>query len=213
MAAAADSGNCFVSDEKLALHIAPNPLSERGVPTTFYAHPKEPRLIYGSGNLVVVRSLENPSDTFIYRGHNAPVTVAKFAPNGFWVASADETGKCRIWSWDNPEHILKIEVPVFSGPIKDLDWDPESKRLVCVGDGKPLSAKCFMWDTGNTVGEMTGHTKRITTCSYKPSRPFRIMTGGEDNKTVFYKGPPFSMDHTNTDHSKEVWSVRFSPDG
>ena len=182
------------------------------------------------------------------------MTVAKFSPNGFWVASADETGsfffhgrpntpppppkrsayllassplttptnancplsrpgKCRVWSWDNPEHILKIEVPVFAGRIVDLDWDPESKRIVAVGEGKTFSAKCFMWDTGNGVGEMIGHSKRITTCSYKPSRPFRIMTGGEDFKTVFFKGPPFAMDHSNTDHSKEVWSVRFSPDG
>ena len=119
----------------------------------------------------------------------------------------------RVWSWDNPEHTLKVEVPAFSGKIVDLDWDPESKRIVVVGDGKQTSAKCFMWDTGNSVGEMIGHSKRITTCSYKPSRPFRIMTGGEDFKTCWYAGPPFKIDHTNADHTKEVWCVRFSPDG
>jgi WD repeat-containing protein 1 (actin-interacting protein 1) len=89
---------------------------------------------------------------------------------------SDDTGKVRVWSWDNPEHQLKVEVPVFSGKIIDLDWDPESKRIVAVGDGKTLSAKCFMWDTGNSVGEMIGHSKRISTVSYKGSRPFRIMT-------------------------------------
>ncbi len=101
-----------------------------------------------------MRNLENPSDTFVYHGHNAPVTVAKFSPSGYWVASAgkyywlifpvcdktyssvtvDDTGKVRVWSWDNPEHILKVEVPVFSGKIIDLDWDPESKRIVAVGN-------------------------------------------------------------------------------
>jgi WD40 repeat protein len=163
--------------------------------------------------LFKVRNLEDPSECFVYYGHNNPVTVAKFSPSGFWVASADDTGKVRVWAWDNPEHSLKVEVAAFSGKIIDLDWDPESKRIVVVGDGKQLSAKCFMWDTGNSVGEMIGHAKRITTVSYKPSRPFRIMTGGEDCKTCWYTGPPFKIDHTNADHAKEVWCVRFSPDG
>jgi len=178
-----------------------------------YTHPKEPRVIYPSGKSVIVRNLEDPSDCFIYHGHNNPVTVAKFSPSGYWVASADDTGKVRVWSWDNTEHPLKVEVAAFSGRIIDLDWDPESKRIVVVGDGKQVSAKCFMWDTGNSVGEMIGHSKRISTVSYKPSRPFRIMTGGEDFKTCWYAGPPFKIDHTNADHTKEVWCARFSPDG
>jgi hypothetical protein len=44
----------------------------------------------------------------------------------------------RVWSWDNPEHITKLETPVFAGEIKDLDWDSESKKIVAVGDGSPM---------------------------------------------------------------------------
>ena len=100
----ANSGaNCFVADAALLSHQGPFPRTERGVPTSVYLHPKEPKIIYGSGNLVIVKSLENPAECFVYRGHNAPVTVAKFSPSGFWVASADDTGKVRVWSWDNPE--------------------------------------------------------------------------------------------------------------
>jgi WD40 repeat protein len=210
---AAIASATHVDDTKMSKVIGPFPNTERGVPASIFAHPKEARVIYPSGKSVIVRSLEDPSDCFVYHGHNNPVTVAKFSPSGYWVASADETGKVRVWSWDNPEHQLKVEVPVFSGKIIDLDWDPESKRIVAVGDGKTLSAKCFMWDTGNSVGEMIGHSKRISTVSYKPSRPFRIMTGGEDAKTCFYHGPPFKIDHTNSDHTKETWCVRYSPDG
>jgi WD repeat-containing protein 1 (actin-interacting protein 1) len=39
------------------------------------------------------------------------------------------------------------------------------------------------------------------------------MKGGEDAKTCFYAGPPFKIDHSNSDHNKEVWCARFSPDG
>uniref|UniRef100_A0A7S2S063 Anaphase-promoting complex subunit 4 WD40 domain-containing protein n=1 Tax=Rhizochromulina marina TaxID=1034831 RepID=A0A7S2S063_9STRA len=183
------------------------------MPSSMALHPKEPRLIYAAGRTVVARSIANAADSFVYRGHNYPVTVAKFSPNGYWVASADESGKVRVWSWDNPEHTLKVEVAVFAGRIIDLDWDADSKRIVAVGDGKTISAKCFMWDTGNSVGEMVGHNKRICTVTYKPSRPFRIMTGGEDFRTCFYTGPPFKLDHSDSAHSKEVWCARFAPDG
>jgi WD repeat-containing protein 1 (actin-interacting protein 1) len=75
------------------------------------------------------------------------------------------------------------------------------------------SAKVFTWDTGNSTGEMTGHAKRITTCSFKTSRPFRIMTGGEDFKTVVYAGPPFKFEHSNSSHTNFVNGVRYSPNG
>jgi hypothetical protein len=52
--------------------------------------------------------------------------------------TVDVSGKLRVWSWDNPEHLMKLELPVFSGAIKDLDWDHESKKIVAVGDGSPL---------------------------------------------------------------------------
>jgi hypothetical protein len=42
----------------------------------------------------------------------------------------------RVWALNNPEHSLKIEVPVFNGKIFDICWDPESKRVCAVGAGK-----------------------------------------------------------------------------
>lgn len=209
----AASAQTHINDPKLICQVGPFPLTERGVPSKVYAHPKEPRIIYASRASVVVRNLEDPSDTFVYHGHQSSVTVAKFSPSGCWVASADEAGKVRVWAWDNPEHILKVEIMAFAGRIIDLDWDAESKRICVVGDGKEFSAKCFIWDTGNSVGEMVGHAKRIVTCSFKPNRPYRIMTGGEDFKTCVFAGPPFRLDHSNTDHTKEVWTVSYSPDG
>jgi WD40 repeat protein len=118
-----------------------------------------------------------------------------------------------VWSWDHPERLLKIEVPVFAGEIKDLDWDNESKKIVAVGDGSGQLAKVFVWDTGNSVGEMVGHNKRVISVSYRPTRPFRIFTASEDMSTIFYAGPPFRLDHSNRCHTNFVNCVRFSPDG
>jgi WD repeat-containing protein 1 (actin-interacting protein 1) len=117
-------------------------------------------------------------------------------------------------SYDNPEHTLKIEVPVFAGEVKDLSWDPESKRIVAVGDGRALMARVFMWDTGNSLGEIVGHQKRILSVDYKPSRPFRIMTASEDFNVCVFEGPPFKFKQNNNNiHSNFVNCVRYSPNG
>lgn len=203
----------FMADTRLAKRLVPGPVLERGHALNLYAHPKEPRLIYGFGKFVVVRSMTDSADNFVYRGHKHAVKVARFSPNGYWVASGDEGGFLRVWSWDNPEHVLKLECQVLAGAILDLDWDPESKRIVVCGDGKGVVSKCVMWDTGNTVGEMVGHTKKAITCSAKPSRPYRIVTGSEDFKVAFYKGPPFKLDHSEKAHTNYVNCARYSKSG
>jgi len=204
---------CFLTSANKDLIIAPNPTTTRGNSTTITAHPREPRVIYPSGKYIIIRNLEDPTDSFVYRGHSHITTVAKFSPNGFWVASGDVSGKVKIWAWDNPEHILKIEVAVFSGEVKDLDWDFESKRIVAVGNGSESYAKVFVWDQGTTLGEVSGHYKCILAAAFKPTRPMRIMTGSEDTRTLFFTGPPFKMDHSNATHTNYVNCVRYSPSG
>ena len=51
---------------------------------------------------------------------------------------ADISGMVRVWAWDNPEHLTKLETFPFAGEVKDLDWDGESKKLLAVGEGNPL---------------------------------------------------------------------------
>jgi len=162
---------------------------------------------------VIVRSLEDASDNFVYRGHKYAIGAAQFSPNGNWIASVDAGGFLRVWAWDNPEHTTKLEVQVMGAAILDLCWDFESKRICVVGDGKGIVAKCITWDTGNAVGEMVGHNKKVLSCAFRPSRPMRIVTGAEDFRIVFYKGPPFKMDHSCTDHKNYVNCVRYNPDG
>mmetsp|Transcript_28316 Transcript_28316/g.84777 ORF Transcript_28316/g.84777 Transcript_28316/m.84777 type:complete len:609 (+) Transcript_28316:152-1978(+) len=203
----------FLACSALKGRLVPGPSMERGHALNVHAHPKEKKLVYPFGKYVVVRSLDDAGDNFVYRGHKYPVGAAAFAPNGYWVASGDEAGFLRVWSWDHPEHLLKVEVQVFAGAVKDVQWDGESKRIVVVGDGKGVLSKCVMWDTGNGVGEMVGHQKKVITVAYRQSRPFRIVTGSEDFKCVFYKGPPFKLDHSLADHTNYVNCVRYSPDG
>ena len=143
----------------------------------------------------------NPSNSpstngFIYRGHSAPVTAAKFNPAGTYIASGDARGKLRVWSYDHEEHLPKLDVQLLAGPIKDISWDFEGKRIVVVGDGcqSPESAKVIQWDTGVKCGDLGAHSrKKGSSCAFRPCRPMRIATGGSEDASIFFhKGPPFT---------------------
>ena len=49
----------------------------------------------------------------------------------------------------------------------------------------------FLWDSGSSVGEITGHSKFLNSIDYRPVRPFRVVTAGEDKTIGFFEGPPF----------------------
>ena len=49
----------------------------------------------------------------------------------------------------------------------------------------------FLWDSGSSVGEIMGHSKFINAIDYRPVRPFRVVTAGEDKKLGYFEGPPF----------------------
>ena len=137
--------------------------------------------------------------------------MAKYSPSGFYIASADKSGKVRIWDTVNKEHILKNEFQPISGPIKDLAWSNDNQRMVVVGEGREKFGHVFLADTGTSNGDITGQTRPINTVDFKPSRPFRIVTGSEDNTAAVYEGPPFKFKGTKNDHSRYC-QVSYTPD-
>ena len=71
----------------------------------------------------------------------------------------------------------------------------------------------FMWDAGSSVGEITGHSKFINSIDFKPCRPYRIVTAGEDNAICWFEGPPFKYKKVIREHTRFVNTIRFSPNG
>lgn len=125
----------------------------------------------------------------------------------------DVSGKVRIWDTVNKTHILKNEFQPIGGPIKDISWSPDNQRMVVVGEGRERFGHVFMTETGTSVGEISGQSKPINSCDFRPARPFRIVTGSEDNTIGIFEGPPFKFKMTKTEHSRFVQAVRYSPDG
>ncbi|KAI1320904.1 WD40 repeat-like protein, partial [Mortierella claussenii] len=101
----------------------------------------------------------------------------------------------------------------IGGRVNDLAWDGESKRIIAVGDGKEKFAHAFLADSGSSCGEIMGHSKVVNTVAIRQSRPFRAVTGGDDNALVFSNGVPFVFNKTIHDHTRFVHEVKFSTNG
>eukprot|EP00160_Parvularia_atlantis_P006594 Unigene1576_Nuclearia_a/m.4892 Unigene1576_Nuclearia_a/g.4892 ORF Unigene1576_Nuclearia_a/g.4892 Unigene1576_Nuclearia_a/m.4892 type:complete len:601 (-) Unigene1576_Nuclearia_a:89-1891(-) len=189
------------------------PLTSRGQPTHLSGDPKGKNFLYTNGRSVIIRELENPHVADQYTEHVANVTCARYAPSGFYIASGDAAGNVRIWDTTQAEHLLKTEVKVISGEIKDLAWDSESKRIIAVGQGQEYFGRAFMFDSGSSVGEISGHSKAINTVDIKATRPYRAATGSDDLCVNFFEGPPFKYKQSNKDHERFVNCIRYSPNG
>nr|CAD7446755.1 unnamed protein product [Timema bartmani] len=189
------------------------PRTQRGQPIVLGGDPKGKNFLYTNGNSVIIRNIENPAISDIYTEHSCATSVAKYSPSGFYIASGDQSGKVRIWDTVNKEHLLKNEFQPIGGPIKDISWSPDSQRMVVVGEGRERFGHVFMAETGTSVGEILGQSKPINSADFRPSRPFRIVTGSEDNTIGVFEGPPFKFKMTKKDHTRFVQAVRYSPSG
>jgi len=189
------------------------PTTTRGRAVLIGGDPKGENILYVTGNSVVIRNIKNPLITELYNDHGYPPTVARYSPSGFYIASADTTGTVRIWDTTQAEHLLKIELRPISGIINDLVWSEDSKRIAVVGEGKEKYGAVFFWDTGASVGEISGHSKAVMSVDMKPNRPYRLATGGEDFQVNWFEGPPFKYKSMRKDHTRFVNCVRFNPQG
>jgi len=119
----------------------------------------------------------------------------------------------RVWDATG-NGTTKLESAIISGPINDVAWDGDSQRIIAVGEGKERMGHCFTWDSGNSVGEISGHSSRINCVDVRKARPLRAATGSDDTSVVWYQGAPFKFkDSLRAQHQRFVFGVAFSPDG
>ncbi|KAK2792842.1 WD40 repeat-like protein [Onygenales sp. PD_10] len=192
---------------------AASPSTTRGLPTKLDSDSKGERLAYASNKSIFIRSIDDPAVARQYTDHKTETTVARFSPSGYYVASGDVSGIVRVWDCVG-EGITKGEYHIVSGRINDVAWDGDSQRIIAVGDGKQRFGHCISADSGNTVGEIRGHSKSINSVSIRQQRPIRAATAADDYSLVFYNGPPFKFSDVRRDnHTNYVYETAFSPDG
>lgn len=117
-----------------------------------------------------------------------------------------------MWEPENIENSGK-EYKIIAGRLNDIAWDGESQRVIAVGDGREQYGRCITADSGNSVGEIIGHSKAVNAVAMKPQRPFRAATVGDDGNMVFYHGAPYKFNDKSSEHKGFVMGAAYSPDG
>lgn len=191
---------------------ASTPFTNRGSHVNLGGDPKGKNFLYVNGNNVFIRDIENPSIVDVFAQHSYPTTCAKYSPSGFYIASGDNHGNLKIWDTVNPEHLVKYEYVPISGPIKDIAWTEDSKRIVLVGQGMQKHGAAIIVDTGTSVGNIDLN-KQANSCDVRQTRPYRAITGSDDYRVHFFEGPPFKYKCRLSKHTNWVLCTRFSPDG
>jgi WD40 repeat protein len=117
--------------------------------------------------------------------------------------------------WDALEAVnTKGEYAIISGRIADLAWDGDSQRVIAVGDGRERYGHCFTADSGNSVGEVSGHSKVVNAVAIRQQRPLRAATVSDDSTMCFLHGAPFKFASKAAGlHKGFVMGAAFSPDG
>lgn len=119
----------------------------------------------------------------------------------------------RVWDSIGAEN-TKGEYHIIAGRINDIAWDGDSQRIIAVGDGKERFGHCITADSGNSVGEISGHASQINSVSIRQQRPLRAATGSDDTSLVFLHGAPFKFNTSvRGKHDKFIYGTQFSPDG
>lgn len=123
------------------------------------------------------------------------------------------SGKVRVW--DAVEAVnTKGEYAIISGRINDLAWDGDSQRIIAVGDGRERFGHCITYDSGNSVGEVSGHSKVVNAVAIRQQRPLRAATVSDDATMCFLHGAPFKFANKAAGlHRGFVMGTAFSPDG
>uniref|UniRef100_A0A914Y0N3 Actin-interacting protein 1 n=1 Tax=Panagrolaimus superbus TaxID=310955 RepID=A0A914Y0N3_9BILA len=189
------------------------PRTVRGLPLVISGDPSGTKFLYCNGNNVYIREIDDPTKVEIYSEHAQLTTVAKYSPSGFYIASGDQSGKLRIWDTTQTTHILKAEYAFIAGAIRDIAWNDDSKRLAIVGEGRDRFGHVFLFDTGTSNGNLSGQSRVMTSIDFKPSRPYRLVSGSEDNTVAIFEGPPFKFKTLFHNHTRFVNSVRYNKDG
>eukprot|EP00178_Gracilaria_changii_P019105 TRINITY_DN55578_c0_g1_i1.p1 TRINITY_DN55578_c0_g1~~TRINITY_DN55578_c0_g1_i1.p1 ORF type:complete len:607 (-),score=98.60 TRINITY_DN55578_c0_g1_i1:1903-3723(-) len=182
-----------------ASHISADPTGETSLIT------------YASGRVAVVRSVQDPLSVRVFSQHSAPVTCARFSPDGKQIASADENGFVRVWNAETT--VQKLEMQVYNGAVRDLSFSPDGKYLVLVGQSRGAFGKVIKLPSGGSAGVCGGHTKNGISCDVIKGY---VASGSEDMTVGLFKGPPVREIDIPTffkHHNGFINDLRFSPTG
>ena len=160
----------------------------------------------------------------VYRGHapGIPIWSVKFAPSGYYFATAAADATARIWVTDKPTPV-RILSGHTNASVNTVDWHPNCNYVLTGCDDKTVR----MWDvqTGRCVRLLNGGSHGISVVAVCPSGRFcsgadyagtiHVWDLGTGKKINEYRSSSKSLkrDHSGSSTASMLHTLCYSPCG
>ena len=167
---------------------------ENPLPATSSARPR-PSELTRMGPTTTTRALYNFA--FALVGHERPVNVVRFSPNGECLASAGDDARVVLWrrndtitsegwSWAQAESEREVQYKIFKGhldDVYDLQWSPDGRFLI----SGSIDNCAIVWDvrTGKCLQRIKEHAGYVQGVAWDPLNQF-IATQSSDRTCRIY---------------------------
>jgi eukaryotic-like serine/threonine-protein kinase len=142
-----------------------------------------------------------------------PVSALAFSPDGEWLASASFDRTVKLSNSRTGE--IRHSFDLHTGNVECVAFSSNGRRLASAGEDKTVR----VWDatTGREMLGLRGHADRCGCVTFSPDGR-RLASSSSDGTIRIWDATPLRPDEgqetrTFTEHSHEIRSVAFSPDG
>jgi WD40 repeat protein len=141
-------------------------------------------------------------------GHESPIFLLAFSPDGTKLASASRDGSARVWDVTSGEELVVLH---HGERVRSVAFHPAGDRLL-TGD---FGGNVRVWDvTPQGSAErlaMAAHNE-VKTAAYNPDGSL-LVTGGWDNLARIWNPETGALIHTLEGHTEVVFDTAFHPEG
>jgi WD domain, G-beta repeat len=144
----------------------------------------------------------------VLAGHEGPVLMSSFSPDGRRVVTASRDNTARLWDVETGKGIA-----VLNGHTNELSsaaFSPDGRRVVTAS----WDATARLWDveTGKEIAVLNGHRKLVRGAEFSPDGR-RVVTASWDNTARLWDVETGKEIAVLNGHTDGVQSAAFSPDG
>lgn len=149
----------------------------------------------------------NAKQIFTFTGHQAPVRVVAWSPDGTQIASGANDAHLMTWNLQGNVH-LNIR---HDTTVRVLAWRPDNQRIV-TGAGTHITF--YNTQNGKRLAHFTHeHTNDVTSLAWTPYGQMQVVSSSLDERAIVWDGTNYQPTLVFRLHTAGIEAVTWANDG